>query len=145
MHSLFKSIGISAVLTVIAIFSFTGLAQTPRSAPNVIYLVLDDVGFADLGCYGSEIKTPNIDRLAANGLRYNNFHTTALCSPTRATLFVNDKQVGAGMIPRTLPFLISWEGFDIGCDSLSPVSLRYEDKGEFPFTGKLNKVVLEIR
>ena len=60
-------------------------------------------------------------------------------------LFVNDQQVGAGVIPRTLPFLISWEGFDIGRDSLSPVSLRYEDKGEFPFTGKLQKVVVEIK
>ncbi len=58
---------------------------------------------------------------------------------------MNDKQVGAGIIPRPLPFLISWEGFDIGRDSLSPVSLRYEDKGEFPFMGKLNKVLLEIK
>src|SRR5262245_52147127 len=60
--------------------------QAPRGAPNVIYLVLDDVGYAQLGCYGSEIQTPNIDRLAAGGLRYTNFHTTSLCSPTRAAL-----------------------------------------------------------
>ena len=53
-------------------------------APNVIYIVLDDLGFAQLGCYGSTIDTPNIDRLAGNGLRYNNFHTTAICSATRA-------------------------------------------------------------
>lgn len=62
----------------------------PPGAPNVIYLVLDDVGFAHLGCYGSEIKTPNLDRLAANGLRYTNFHTTALCSPSRAALLTGD-------------------------------------------------------
>src|SRR5215470_2291771 len=60
--------------------------QAPQGAPNVIYLVLDDVGYAQLGCYGSEIKTPNIDRLATEGLRYTNFHTTALCSPSRACL-----------------------------------------------------------
>jgi arylsulfatase len=60
--------------------------QAPRGAPNVIYLVLDDVGYAQLGSYGSEIQTPNLDRLAANGLRYTNFHTTALCSPSRAAL-----------------------------------------------------------
>jgi arylsulfatase len=60
--------------------------QAPQGAPNVIYLVLDDVGYAQLGCYGSEIKTPTIDRLAAEGLRYSNFHTTALCSPSRACL-----------------------------------------------------------
>jgi arylsulfatase len=48
--------------------------------------VLDDVGYAQLGCYGSEIQAPNLDWLAANGLRYTNFHTTALCSPSRAAL-----------------------------------------------------------
>jgi arylsulfatase len=60
--------------------------QAPAGAPNVIYLVLDDVGFAQLGCYGAPIRTPNIDRLASGGLRYTNFHTTALCSPSRACL-----------------------------------------------------------
>ncbi len=53
-------------------------------APNVIFIVQDDTGFGQMGCYGSPIKTPNIDALAANGLRFNNMHTTALCSPTRS-------------------------------------------------------------
>jgi len=57
-----------------------------EGAPNVIMVVLDDVGFAQLGCYGGSVDTPNIDRLAARGVRYNSFHTTALCSPTRACL-----------------------------------------------------------
>src|SRR5262249_51797920 len=57
----------------------------PKGAPNVLYIVLDDVGFAALECYGSPvIKTPHLDKLAAGGLRYNNFHTTALCSPSRS-------------------------------------------------------------
>jgi arylsulfatase len=61
------------------------LAVAPKGAPNVLFIVLDDVGFAALGCYGSPvIKTPHLDKLAKNGLRYNNFHTTALCSPTRS-------------------------------------------------------------
>ena len=60
-------------------------------------------------------------------------------------LFANDKKIGEGKIPQLLPFLISWEGFDIGRDSLSPVSLNYQDKGEFAFSGKLEKVVLEIK
>jgi arylsulfatase A-like enzyme len=69
-------------------------------APNVIVIVLDDVGFAQLGCYGSTIDTPNIDALAAGGRRYNNFHTTAMCSPTRASLLTgrNHHAVGMGMI-----------------------------------------------
>ena len=55
-------------------------------APNVLVIVMDDLGFAQLGCYGSDIDTPNLDRLAARGLRFTNFHTTAVCSPTRACL-----------------------------------------------------------
>jgi arylsulfatase len=55
-------------------------------SPNVVYILLDDVGYAQLGCFGGLIETPNMDRLAANGLRYRNFHTTALCSPTRSAL-----------------------------------------------------------
>jgi arylsulfatase A-like enzyme len=58
----------------------------PDGTPNVVLIVLDDVGFAQLGCYGSSIDTPVIDRLAGNGVRLANFHTTALCSPTRACL-----------------------------------------------------------
>jgi arylsulfatase A-like enzyme len=58
----------------------------PDGAPNVVLVVLDDVGFAQLGCYGSAIETPEIDRLADGGVRLANFHTTALCSPTRACL-----------------------------------------------------------
>ena len=53
-------------------------------APNVLFIVQDDTGFGQMGCYGSPIKTPNIDALAASGLRFNNMHTTALCSPTRS-------------------------------------------------------------
>jgi hypothetical protein len=58
----------------------------PDGAPHVLVIVLDDVGYGHLGCYGGPIATPNIDRLAASGLRYSNFHTTALCSPSRAAL-----------------------------------------------------------
>lgn len=57
-----------------------------EGAPNVLFIVLDDTGFGQLGCYGSPIETPNIDSLAANGLRFNNMHTTALCSPTRSCI-----------------------------------------------------------
>ena len=54
--------------------------------PNVLMVVLDDTGFGQLGCYGSPIETPNFDSLAANGLRYSNMHTTALCSPSRSCI-----------------------------------------------------------
>jgi arylsulfatase len=60
--------------------------RAKEGAPNVLFIVLDDTGFAQLGCYGSPIQTPNLDALANNGLRYNNMHTTALCSPTRTCI-----------------------------------------------------------
>ena len=58
----------------------------PHGAPNVMYIVLDDVGFSALNCYGGPIETPNIDRIANQGVRYTQWHTTALCSPTRSCL-----------------------------------------------------------
>ena len=72
--------------------------RPPKGAPNVIILLLDDVGFAQVGSFGGLIETPNIDRLAAGGLRFNNFHTTALCSPSRATLMAgrNPHSIGLG-------------------------------------------------
>ncbi len=69
----------------------------PPNAPNVVLVVLDDVGFAQLGCYGSDIETPVLDRLAGDGVRLANFHTTALCSPTRACLLTGRNHHRSGM------------------------------------------------
>jgi arylsulfatase A-like enzyme len=60
--------------------------KAPDGAPNVVYIVLDDVGFSAMSCYGGPIQTPNIDRIAASGVRFTQWHTTALCSPTRSCL-----------------------------------------------------------
>ena len=72
-------------------------AAAPEGAPNVLYLVLDDVGFSAMEPWGGLIKTPTIKRLAANGLTYTNFHTTALCSPTRSTLLTGRNHTTNGM------------------------------------------------
>ncbi|WP_278262466.1 arylsulfatase [Nocardia sp. AG03] len=69
----------------------------PEGAPNVVYVVLDDVGFGALSCYGGPIDTPNIDRLAESGLRYSQWHTTALCSPTRSALLTGRNHTTNGM------------------------------------------------
>ena len=69
----------------------------PAGAPNVVLIVLDDVGFAQLGCYGSDLDTPVMDGLAAEGIRLTNFHTTALCSPTRACLMTGRNHHRSGM------------------------------------------------
>lgn len=72
---------------------------------NVVIVLADDLGFADLGCYGSEIATPNLDALAARGLRYTNFHVTPMCSPTRAALLtgLNPHAVGVGHVAHSDP------------------------------------------
>jgi arylsulfatase A-like enzyme len=66
-------------------------------SPNVVIILLDDVGFAQLGCFGSNIATPTFDGLAAGGLRYTNFHTTALCSPTRSCVLTGRNHHSNGM------------------------------------------------
>jgi arylsulfatase len=60
--------------------------KAPPGAPSVLYIVLDDVGFSAMECYGGPVPTPNIDRIVERGVRYSQFHTTALCSPTRSCL-----------------------------------------------------------
>jgi len=66
-------------------------------APNVLFLILDDTGFGQLGCYGAPIDTPNLDRLVKNGLLYSNMHTTALCSPTRSCVLTGRNHHSNGM------------------------------------------------
>jgi arylsulfatase A-like enzyme len=63
-----------------------GLCEEKRSVPNIVIILADDMGYSDLGCYGGEIETPNLDQLAENGLRFTQFYNTARCWPTRAAL-----------------------------------------------------------
>lgn len=87
-----------------------------KGAPNIIWVVLDDCGFSQLGCYGSSIETPNIDALANGGVRYTNFHVTPMCSPTRACLLTgrNHHEAGVG-------YLADFDtGFDNARGAISP-------------------------
>ena len=72
-------------------------AHPGEDSPNVILILMDDTGFAQFGCFGSDIDTPNIDALAANGLQFTNFHVTPLCSPTRAALLTGRSNHAVGM------------------------------------------------
>lgn len=74
----------SQLLTVQITVAASRMADT--KPPNVLIILADDLGFSDVGCFGGEIHTPNLDRLAAEGLRCNDFHAAAACSPTRAML-----------------------------------------------------------
>ncbi len=74
--------------------------MSSSETPNIIIILNDDMGFSDIGCYGGEIETPNLDRLAANGLRYSQFYNTARCSPSRASLLtgLHPHQTGIGIL-----------------------------------------------
>ena len=79
--------------------------------PNILLIVADDLGYADLGCYGSDIETPNIDALATKGLRFSRFHTSPLCAPTRAMLLSGNDHHIAGMgIQSTDSIAFGYEG-----------------------------------
>ncbi|MFN8036866.1 MAG: arylsulfatase [Acidimicrobiia bacterium] len=77
--------------------------EAPPGAPNVVIVLCDDLGYSDVGCYGSEIETPNIDALADRGVRYTNFHVMPMCSPTRAALLtgMNAHLAGMGTVPHS--------------------------------------------
>ncbi|GAF72605.1 unnamed protein product, partial [marine sediment metagenome] len=72
--------------------------ETSRNRPNIVLIMADDMGYSDIGCYGGEIQTPNLDKLAANGLRFTQFYNTARCCPTRASLMTGlyPHQTGMG-------------------------------------------------
>ena len=76
---------------------FTEPAHPGEDAPNVVVILMDDTGFAQFGCYGSDIDTPNVDALAKAGVQFTNFHVTPLCSPTRAALLTGRSQHAVGM------------------------------------------------
>lgn len=79
-------------------YSSKCIAQTPRSKPNIIIILADDMGFADIGCFGSEIQTPNIDRLAKEGLKMTQFYNAGRCCPSRTALLTGlySHQAGVG-------------------------------------------------
>ena len=93
-------------------FAAAASAQAPGKRPNIIVIMADDMGFSDIGCYGSEIPTPNLDRLASNGVRLTQFYNTARCCPTRAALLTGlySHQAGIGhmVLPLNHP---SYQGF----------------------------------
>ena len=93
----FNGCFIILLLASLASCSETGEIDKIDQRPNIILFVADDLGYADLGCYGGDIETPNIDNLAMNGIRFSRFHTSPLCSPTRAMLLSGNDNHIAGI------------------------------------------------
>jgi arylsulfatase len=102
-HTQWSSIAIWTTAAIVATVSRHSYAAAP-TRPNVIVILVDDLGFSDFGCYGSEISTPNIDALAAGGVRFTQFYNTARCSPTRASLMTGlyPHQAGLGHLDSTV-------------------------------------------
>src|SRR5947207_8994819 len=104
-------------LSAVALLSLLvpSLAAAETKQPNIVIILSDDMGFSDLGCYGGEIRTPNLDKLASNGLRFTQFYNTARCCPTRASLLT-------GLYPHQ-----------------TGIGHMMEDKGGDGYRGDLNK------
>src|ERR1700722_9603416 len=87
-----------AVAALALIWPGATLSQGAPPRPNVVFILADDLGYSDLGCYGGEIATPNLDSLAAGGLRFTQFYNNARCCPTRASLLTGlyPHQAGVG-------------------------------------------------
>jgi arylsulfatase A-like enzyme len=102
--------------------------RPPKGAPNVLVVLLDDVGFASSSAFGGPCQTPNFDKLASNGLKYNRFHTTALCSPTRQAMLTgrNHHSVGMGAIT------------ELATSAPGYCSILPKNKAPLPMTLKLN-------
>ena len=96
-----RSVVVGTALALVA----AGAWAAPRARPNIVVLVADDWGYSDVGAFGGEIATPNIDALASRGVRFSNFHVAASCSPTRAMLLtgVDNHRNGVGNMPEAMP------------------------------------------
>ena len=127
--------------------------KAPKKAPNVVIVLIDDIGFGGPSTFGGPIQTPTLDRLAAEGISYNNFHTTALCSPTRAALksgrnhhtcnmgFVTEMATGfpgaTGEIPNTvapLATILQLNGYSTGAFGKWHETAAWETSVSGPFT-----------
>ena len=98
MNCVSRLLGVSTAMTMLSFSSAASAAAPPR--PNVLLILADDLGFSDIGCYGSEIHTPNIDALAAEGLKFTQFHNGSRCCPSRASLLTGlyAQQTGVGLM-----------------------------------------------
>ena len=88
-----------ALIWLLLVSVLAGAALAADAAkPNIVVILVDDMGFCDIGCYGSEIPTPNLDKLAAGGVRFTQFYNTGRCCPTRASLLTGlyPHQAGVG-------------------------------------------------
>ncbi|MDE3253799.1 MAG: arylsulfatase, partial [Bacteroidota bacterium] len=96
----YRIVSVAAGLLILVLSAYTG-SVTPtekkQARPNIIYIMADDMGYSDIGCYGGEVHTPNLDQLAANGIKLRSFYNNARCCPTRASLLTGEYPHTVGM------------------------------------------------
>ncbi|KAI9739924.1 MAG: hypothetical protein M1818_004980 [Claussenomyces sp. TS43310] len=115
------------------------MTSIPAKKPNFLIILADDLGFSDPGCFGGEIKTPNIDRLAAQGMRFTNFHAAAACSPTRAMIMTGTDHHIAG-----LGNLIEWSRASAQAAGKGKVVSTAPQRGMPGYEGYLNERVVAL-
>ena len=93
-----RTIFLAAILACFSVATAADLPSQRMARPNIVILLADDVGFSDIGCYGGEIRTPNLDALATGGLRFTEFYNVSRCCPSRACLLTGlyPHQTGVG-------------------------------------------------
>ncbi|MCA9171380.1 MAG: sulfatase-like hydrolase/transferase [Planctomycetales bacterium] len=137
--------------------------KAPKGSPNVLIMLLDDVGFGMCSTFGGPVPTPNMQKLANNGLSYTRFHTTALCSPTRGALLAgrNHHSIATGVIiemgtgypgytgviPKStalVPQVLRDNGYATSMFGNPNTPVTHEYKAPFAFTGQLDKVTIKL-
>jgi len=135
------ALALSASVTLNSPMDITLAANKPSQQPNVIVILADDLGYTDLSAYGSEIHTPNIDRLADQGMKFSNYHTSPNCAPSRAMLLtgVDSHLAGVPNMPESLPpELAGYENYDgvLSPNVATVASLLHADGYHTYMTGK---------
>jgi len=121
----------------LVILSACSPPHEPDSRPNILLIVADDLGYADLGAYGSDIRTPNIDALASGGMLFTQFHTSPLCAPTRAMLLSgnNNHVAGVGRMSASGPIQIYVPGYETHLsDRIAPLPRLLKEAGYHTYT-----------
>lgn len=117
-----RALPLTVAILVLAVFCPHVVAQQKKS-PNIVVILADDLGYSDIGCYGGEIKTPQLDKLAKNGLRFTNFFNTARCCPSRASLLTGlySHQAGVGHMTENLKLPGYQGGLHRNCVTIAEV------------------------
>jgi arylsulfatase len=162
----FQTLDRRAFLAATGLLSASGLFAQQGRTPNIVFILCDDLGYGDLGCYGSSIRTPNIDRMAAEGARFTNFTSAdPVCSPSRAALltgryptrvgvprvfFPQDKD-GLALDETTLANALKSQGYSAMCigkwhlgrpDAYLPTSRGFDEYFGIPYSNDMNPRVL---